>query len=831
MNSFDIMHYYKLFYKNNMEENKIESKVGNSPIQEMKSGRKSNRLEKVSYISLLVSTFLLPLFFIPSKFIVSDSDKVLVMVIGVFVALIFWILSKIKEGKLEFPATLFYSSALFVTFVYFLSSIFSVNKINSLIGYGFELGTFGLVFIGFALMFLSSSVFRTKDKIFYSYIALFISFVAIFIFQTGKLLFGADFLSFGIFNGVTSNMIGKWNDLGIYFGLVAILSIVTLELTKLGKLMRFFFFFASIVSLFFISLINFKFIWFVIGSFAVLFFIYSISSRRGSANNARNLSSDTKKVSYLVLFFLIISVVFIVDGFRSKHIVGDSLAGFFKISQFEVRPSFQGTMGVLKESFKENPILGYGPNSFSNSWLLFKPNGVNNTVFWNFNFNYGVGIIPTFITTTGVLGLISWFLFFGLFLYAGFKYIFIKISNPFSRYLVISSFLAGLYLWIANIFYVSSTTLFFLAFFFTGLFIGALLNENLIPVKNFSFLGNPRRSLISMPILVIIIIGSTTGGYIYFQKFFSNFYFQKSLSLLNVAGSLDEAQAYAEKAVSFSKTDAYYRLLSDIHLARLSSLSSQNNTPKETLNAQFQSIFQNAVNSSKSAIDYDDTNYLNYLSAGRVYESVIPIEGAYKMTYDNYNSALNLNPKSPAINLILARLEVANKNTAKAKEYAIKSLQLKNNYTDAVFLLAQIEIGEGNIKDAIKLVEVGSTLTFDNPVVYFQLGILKYSDKEKDYKGAAEAFEKALTLDSSYSNARYFLGLSYYNLGKTGDAIKQFEMVQTLNPDNKEVELILKNLKAGKAPFTNALPPIDDKPEKRKELPVNEDEAELAGKR
>jgi len=87
-----------------------------------------------------------------------------------------------------------------------------------------------------------------------------------------------------------------------------------------------------------------------------------------------------------------------------------------------------------------------------------------------------------------------------------------------------------------------------------------------------------------------------------------------------------------------------------------------------------------------------------------------------------------------------------------------------------------------------------------------------------------------VALNSSYSNARYFLGLSYYNLGRTEDAIKQFEVVQSLNLDNKEVGFILKNLKEGKAPFVNATPPIDDKPEKREKLPVKEDDVELTEK-
>ena len=91
---------------------------------------------------------------------------------------------------------------------------------------------------------------------------------------------------------------------------------------------------------------------------------------------------------------------------------------------------------------------------------------------------------------------------------------------------------------------------------------------------------------------------------------------------------------------------------------------------------------------------------------------------------------------------------------------------------------------------------------------------------------AIEAFEKAISLNDSYSNARYFLGLSYYNLNRTADAINQFEIVQSLNPDNKEVALILKNLKEGRAPFSDAVPPIDSKPEKRGKLPISENKTD-----
>jgi hypothetical protein len=66
------------------------------------------------------------------------------------------------------------------------------------------------------------------------------------------------------------------------------------------------------------------------------------------------------------------------------------------------------------------------------------------------------------------------------------------------------------------------------------------------------------------------------------------------------------------------------------------------------------------------------------------------------------------------------------------------------------------------------------------------------------------------------------LGLSYARLGRSIDAIQQFEKILETNSDNQEVQFILDNLRAGKSPFADVKPPVDNKPEQRKNLPVKE---------
>jgi tetratricopeptide (TPR) repeat protein len=166
---------------------------------------------------------------------------------------------------------------------------------------------------------------------------------------------------------------------------------------------------------------------------------------------------------------------------------------------------------------------------------------------------------------------------------------------------------------------------------------------------------------------------------------------------------------------------------------------------------------------------------------------------------------------------------MSNGNNAKAKEYITQAVALKNNYTDAIFFLSQIEAGEGDLKAAIASAEAASAIAPNDPSVFFQLGLLRYN--AKDYAGSAAALERAVALNTSYANAKYFLGLSYANIGKSAEAIQQFTDLKASNPDNKEVATILANLKAGKAPFTGITPPADSKPEKRATPPIKETKA------
>lgn len=109
----------------------------------------------------------------------------------------------------------------------------------------------------------------------------------------------------------------------------------------------------------------------------------------------------------------------------------------------------------------------------------------------------------------------------------------------------------------------------------------------------------------------------------------------------------------------------------------------------------------------------------------------------------------------------------------------------------------------------------------NNPVVFFQLGLLLYNQGLNE--DAAVSFARAVELDRSYSNAKYFLGLILYKLDETELAIQQFKEIEILNPENQEVKNIINNLSSGRSPFSDGAVSVPvESLEDIKELPFNE---------
>jgi tetratricopeptide (TPR) repeat protein len=334
----------------------------------------------------------------------------------------------------------------------------------------------------------------------------------------------------------------------------------------------------------------------------------------------------------------------------------------------------------------------------------------------------------------------------------------------------------------------------------TGLFVAILTDTKIIKYGEISLVENPRHSFIATLIFVALIIGSITVGYLSIQKYVSVYLFQHGLIVLNRQGDFDRGRLLVSQAASLSAQDVYYRTLSEIDLAQINKLLSTPNLAKEELRVRFLAQTDSAIKNAMKAVSLDSQNYLNWLSLGRVYETLVPlgVDKAYEQGQAAFDRAKQLKPSDPSILLnYFAQLEISNKNLSKARTYVKDSLLAKNDYAPAISLLAQLDAEEGNLDVAARRLEEFLTTypQYNDASLYFQLGFLKY--QRENYKDASLALERAVAIVPNFSNAKYFLGLSYDHLGKKAEALKQFQDIAKLNPNNKEVRQIVNNLMSG----------------------------------
>jgi len=663
----------------------------------------SNILDKISFWLIFIIIVLLPIFFLPFTQIPIEISKGLLIVVGLVLSIIFWIIARLFDGKIILPKSWFLFSGLGVLLSFFLSSIFSSSINASFFGIMFDIGTFYFMLGAFLLMLFSSIIFRDIKNAKIVLWGMIISSIILFLFQT-LYLFLPNLLSFGILSEKTDNILGSWNAFGLFVGFSIIISLFVVEFFSISKkikwLLKFFIAFLIVLSI----TINFLLIWEIVGIFALIIFIYKIYFTFSKVNEEEN------KKRYFPTFSFIIIMISLLFFMSSKFIVG-FLPNTLNLSNVEVKPSFESTISITTLALKENPILGVGPNNFGQVWAMYKPQIINLTQFWDTSFNVGFGLLPTFASTTGFLGILSWFVFFILFIITGIKSLLLSIKNNINLEIVLF-FIASLYLFISSFFYSPGEVIFLLAFIFAGIFIGLSSSSHQNKEISFSFLNDYRKSFFSILFLVILMIVSLAFSFKYIEKFISVFYFKKTFS----ASSLSMAEDYIAKAISLHQNDLYLRTSTQVYLTKINSIITKGSDISDTDKADLQTSFDKALNSAQLAVFYDSKNYLNYNSLGNVYNTagLLGIKDYYSKAIEAYKMASALNPLNPGIKLNIANVYFNDGKITEAKNLAKEVLSLKPDYIEALIFISKIEKGDGNNASAISYAENALSLDPNN---------------------------------------------------------------------------------------------------------------------
>jgi len=747
-------------------------------------------LGKLSGYIVVGLAFLIPVFFIPNASFPFQFSKVFLVLVALVVLWLLFSVQTLRKGALSFTWSRFMFALLLVPAAYLIASIFSPVPSVSFFGYQLDQDTFSFAALAAILAIVTALVIKSEKQIFSVLFGFLIAGWVVLVFQSIQLFFKSPILP-ALFTSPAVNTVGSWSDFALFIALLASLILLAMEALTLSALALIVLSVTLVLALFVLAIANFSLAWLILGGVAFVMLILTFTRNRGRA-----LGNTLRASGIAACLTLVIAVFFVFFGVE----LGNNLQNYFQVQSLEVRPSMQGTLGILEHVYEKNAFLGSGPNTFSQTWLVARAPEIVATPFWNVDFVAGFGSIPTSFITGGIVVGLAWLTFILWFLYTAARALFtVPAGEDRSYFLIAATSLASVFLMLAHIFYVPSAGLSLLMFLFIGLFIASLKGTAFARPINIVFSESPRFGFLSVLVVAVTLVVSLVSLYGAGEVYASALQEGKTVLRSN-AGDLAGATAAATQAAALSPQDRYYRMLTTLALARLNEIVQKGGSDKAAQDA-FQAGLSDAVTASTAAINANPTRFSNWMSRASVYETVVPlkIEGAYEKAVETLEEARKYNPSSPEVDYHIANLKAFKNDTAGARTAALAALAKKADYTPAILLLAQLSLNEGKIDDAIAAVNAAIVFTPQDSSLKYQLGLLELSAKR--YEKAAASFMAALAITPDFANASFFLGQADVFLGKKEEALVIFKALQEKNADNATLKGVIDALEKGENPF------------------------------
>jgi len=694
---------------------------------------------------------------------------------------------------------------------YLLSSIFSgVLFGNAFWGTSLEPDTLGFILVAALLGTLTALLVRRSDN-FRSFLRT--SAIVFFVLVVVQILivivgqFAPNFIS------PAFAIIGSYDDLSFVLGLGVISTLITFRFIQLPKRAHTLLIAAIVGALFLLAIANSSLVWTLLALVSLGLFVESVMRRRpgsssnadlddlGNVHEAAPVEADEGNRSLVLpLAVLAVSLFFLIGG-----ALGQALAGALHANVVSVRPSWQSTLSIAQKTYASAPVFGTGPNTFGIQWLKDRDPSLNSTIFWNTNFTSGIGFIPTSLVTTGIIGALAWLGLLVLLIVFGLRTLIQRApKDGFVRYVAILSFIGSVYLFTVAIFGLPNAVTLALAFVFTGLFVSTTRFAEGSGQWGIIFARSPRVGFIIVFSLTILLLGSVVAAYTLVGHYVANAELTAASATLNSSGNLVSANNSAQNSISFAPSASAYEIQASISAAQLNQIvaSAGAGLSATAAQQQFQTALSTGINAALTATRLAPSDYQGWVLLGNLYAEAVPlgVTGAYDSAKTAYEKAQALNPTDPEIPYTLAELDVADKNNAEAEADLKTAITLKQDYTPAIFLLSQLEVQDGDVKDALTAALAAAYFTPTDPNVLFQVGILRAATN--DLPDAAAALSAAVDANNQFANARYFLSAVYAKEGDFKDALTQMQAIAALSASNATaVAPQLAALAAGKNPF------------------------------
>jgi tetratricopeptide (TPR) repeat protein len=646
-------------------------------------------------------TFLVPIFFLTTSTEFYEYNKFVLFLTGTILLTIFWVVKLLLRSKVYITKSNLDVPIWLYVLVFSLSTLLSANRIDSIFGTQTEWVPSLIALVTFVLYFyIISTNLRSLQAIKYSIYGLIaggsISSLIAVLSYFGIKLSSAPFMSIPSFNLAGSIEIAALvSSIALLFGISVYYN------TKAGSNKA-----LSLLSII-INLLALTLIWHVPALIlAIIGFIYI------NLTFVKNLNT----VKTEIITIAAITVVWIT-------LLSIPLTGkLIKTNNFTLEPSLdlQTSWALSATVLRDRPIWGMGPNTFEMIFTQSKSMQMNEGPLWNYTFTRPLSQVFEDLAALGLLGmLVSSYFIYRLFELV--KHVFSKKEEftPVHQALIIPILGIPFYHLIAN----ASTQSNFIFYTYLGIFVSLVAgfgkdkkSEDIyISIKSFGTIdvSDQPESKEKFQYFAIVPLIGIASALAYYSTFNiqAEYFFRKAIdsALSNDVYGVYNNQINARNA--FPRRDTYHTAIAQTNLNLAITLANKDQLSIQEKEA-IQTLISESIRSTKIATEtLNPLNLNNWIVRSSIYRTLIGVTSdADQWAIAALSNAIQLDPVNPDLRMDLGTIYFSKQDYLSAANMFKQATQLKPNYANAHYNLAQALIKVEAYDSALSSLEITRSL-------------------------------------------------------------------------------------------------------------------------
>lgn len=695
-------------------------------------------------------TFLVPIFFLTTFTEFYEYSKFVLFLVGTILLTLFWVLKLLLRSKVYITKSTLDVPIWLYIIVFALSTFLSINQVDSIFGTQTRWVPSLIALVTFVLYFyVISTNLRSLQAIKYSIYGLMaggtISSLVLILSYFGVRLGSEAFMQVPTFN-----LSGSIEIASLIASIAMLFSISVYYNTKdsINKGLSFLSFLLNLMAL--------TLVWhypaLILSLLGLVYINFSFSKSFKSIRN--------EALSVLVTIAVWLAIV--LTPITSKVVRNNN---FVLEPQLDVQTSWYMAATVLKD----RPLWGMGPNSFAKVYNQNKTLSINNTPFWNYNFTRPVSQAFEDLAALGILGAaVSLFFLFKLYELVRNVYEKKEEFSPVHQALLIPVIGIPFYHLIST----ASTQSNFIFYTYLGIFISLVAgfgknkkSEDIyISIKSFSTIevSDEQEKKEKFQYFAIIPLLGIAGAIGYYSLFNvqSEYFFRKAINsaLTNDVYGVYNNQISARNA--FPRRDAYHTAIAQTNLNLAVTLANKGSLTDQEKEA-IQTLIAESIRSTRIATEQlDMLNLNNWVVRSAIYRTLIGVTSdADQWAIGALSNAIQLDPANPNLRMELGTIYFTKGDFLSAANLFKQATQLKQNYANAHYNLAQALVKVKAFDAAISELEITKSLlpngSEDINKLNQEIDDIRKTNKvagaSTERKSTTELENKGVTIDNNQS--------------------------------------------------------------------------------